>query len=313
MFYCGYLVYQGQLNWILSIITAAGVITGITISYCVGTILENKFIIKYGSYIHLDADKMDKVSNWFRKYGNGLLIISCFIPGIRHITGYFAGITKIPYKMVCIAVVFIGLIILSAGLIQDFFANEYIKFDTITSYIIARIFVKEWSNLFHFISYLTSLPVLISIALLITIWIITKGKNRILELRFLLSTLLGGEMLEELLRLIFHRPGPLELIITGYTKYTFPSEQAFMAVIVYGFAAYIIARHMHPHWIANVMIIFTIMICILSGISPVFMKEQYPSDITAGYVFGGIWLSLNIILMEVFRILPEVEKTNRAL
>lgn len=396
MIYCGYLVYQGQLNWLFSIITAAaGVITGITISFCIGTVLENKFIIKYGSYIHMNMEKMEQVSKWFRRYGNGLLIISCFIPGIRHITGYFAGITKIPYKkfainsyigafiwpsvfitlgkvlgpsweqfhaslkkyliiggvtagiiliciylyksykeqiteyvnkkleyalkifhslgklriaVVIIALIFVGLTILSAGLVQDFLANEYVKFDTMTSYIIDRIFVNEWSDMFHFISYLTSFPVLIFIVLFITAWIIKKGKNRILELRFLISIMLGGEILEELLRAVFHRLGPLESAVPGYMKYTFPSEQAFMSVITYGLAAFIIARHINRHWIASLMIIMTLVICILSGISPVFLKQQYPSDITAGYVFGGVWLSINILLLEVFRIIPEIEK-----
>ena len=99
MIYCGFLVFQGQLNWMISIIVAAaGVITGITISYFIGSILGNKFIIKYGSYFHMSTNELDKVSKWFTRFGNGLLIVSDFIPGVRHITGYFAGITKISYK-----------------------------------------------------------------------------------------------------------------------------------------------------------------------------------------------------------------------
>ena len=38
------------------------------------------------------------ISRWFERYGYGLLIVVYFIPGIRHVTGYFSGITKMPYK-----------------------------------------------------------------------------------------------------------------------------------------------------------------------------------------------------------------------
>ncbi|MDA8224160.1 MAG: DedA family protein, partial [Desulfitobacterium hafniense] len=99
MTYCGFLVFQGRLNWGISVIVAAlGVIVGITISYFISLTLGTPFFQKYGSYIHLGPDKLEKTSQWFERYGNGLLVIAYFIPGVRHITGYFSGIAKIPFK-----------------------------------------------------------------------------------------------------------------------------------------------------------------------------------------------------------------------
>lgn len=99
MSYCGYLVYKGKLNWGISIIISAiGTIIGITISYFIGKTLGISFFHKYGNYIHMGPKKFKKVSNWFEAYGNKLLIISYFIPGVRHFTGYFSGITDISFK-----------------------------------------------------------------------------------------------------------------------------------------------------------------------------------------------------------------------
>lgn len=99
MTYCGFLVNQHKLNWLLSILIASsGAIIGITISYFIGSKLGVTFFKRYGRYIYLGPDKLDKASVWFDKYGNGLLLISYFIPGVRHITGYFSGITEISYK-----------------------------------------------------------------------------------------------------------------------------------------------------------------------------------------------------------------------
>ncbi|MBU3190777.1 DedA family protein [Clostridium bowmanii] len=97
--YCGVLVNQGKMNWILSIFVALiGAIIGVTLSYFIGGILGTTFIEKYGHYVHMDKKNLDKVSVWFEKYGNRLLVVTYFIPGVRHITEYFSGITKISYK-----------------------------------------------------------------------------------------------------------------------------------------------------------------------------------------------------------------------
>ncbi|MBC2458977.1 DedA family protein [Clostridium beijerinckii] len=104
MTYCGYVVYMNKMGYLLSIIVAtSGAIIGITISYFIGRALEIRLIEKYGSYIHLNKNRMDKISTWYQKYGGILLIVAYFIPGIRHITGYFSGMTKVSYKKFAIS------------------------------------------------------------------------------------------------------------------------------------------------------------------------------------------------------------------
>lgn len=98
--YCGFLVNQQKLNWLLSILIASsGTIIGITILYFFGSIFGGAtFFNQYGHYINLGPKMLDKTSTWFNKYGNRLLVIAYFIPGVRTITGYFSGIMKLSYK-----------------------------------------------------------------------------------------------------------------------------------------------------------------------------------------------------------------------
>ncbi|AGF56252.1 membrane protein DedA with SNARE-associated domain [Clostridium saccharoperbutylacetonicum] len=99
MTYCGYVVSEGKMNLGLSIVIATiGICSGITLSYYIGRALEITFFEKYGRYFHLDKSKIEKTSKWFDKYGNKILIVAYFIPGIRHVTGYFSGIINMPYK-----------------------------------------------------------------------------------------------------------------------------------------------------------------------------------------------------------------------
>jgi len=99
MTYCGYVIYEGKMSLTISILIATlGVCIGITLSYFIGKILGVSFFEKYGHYIHMDKNRLDKISMWFEKYGNKLLIVAYFIPGVRHVTGYFSGITYVSYK-----------------------------------------------------------------------------------------------------------------------------------------------------------------------------------------------------------------------
>jgi membrane-associated phospholipid phosphatase len=133
------------------------------------------------------------------------------------------------------------------------------------------------------------------------VWISIRGKERILETLFLFITIIGGKILVEGLRLLFHRVGPSGNIST------FPSQQTLLAVIVYGFATFMVLRHSKNRWLKTLLFIITLGVCIFTGLTVIFFNLQYPSDAAAGYVFGGVWLTLNIVLMEVYRVLPKIQ------
>ena len=99
MSYTGLFVFEGKLNWLFSIVSAsAGVTAGITLSYGIGYRLGKPFLMKYGARFHFGEEKLERMSVWFDKYGDKLLFIAFFIPGVRHITGYFCGVTRMPFR-----------------------------------------------------------------------------------------------------------------------------------------------------------------------------------------------------------------------
>jgi membrane protein DedA with SNARE-associated domain len=395
MTYCGFLVYEAKMNWLLSILVATvGSALGITISYFLGGILGTGFFKKYGSYVHLGPEKLEKTSQWFKSYGNKLLIISYFIPIVCHITGYFSGIMEIPFKKFALnaylgallwtstfvslgkflgpnwdrfhgsvkkyliisslavgvilvfiyfyrsqrteiteftykmlnrtmkvfhsmgririaiaatAAAFLSFSILLIGVIQDYSAHEFSKFDTIVSYLVKSIFTKDWAHLIEQFSILTSLKLFVPLTILIIIWILRINKNRILEIQFLFITIGGAEVLQFILRNAFRRLGPSSINLIENIQYTFPSNQSLMAIAVYGFFAFIIIRHTKKAWISTTLVVSALFICILACLNPLFFQTEYPSDLYAGFIFGGVWLTINIILLEVYRILPKVQ------
>ncbi|MCB2295688.1 VTT domain-containing protein [Clostridium algoriphilum] len=395
MTYCGFLVYQSKMNWIVSIfIATSGVVIGITIAYFFGSKLGAKFFKKYGSYVHLGPKQLEKTSKWFNSWGNILLISAYFIPGVRHITGYFSGITEISYKRfalnayfgaliwtstfislgrvlgpdwgkfhsyiseylligslsislifiiiyayrnhktqiinstykilnktiitfhsmgrmkVAVAVVaaaFLMLDLLVIGVVHDYLVDEFDQFNVVVSFLVNIIFTKRWSYLISYFDLITSFKLLLPLTILILIWIIKKNRNIFLEIQFIFIVIGGGEMLQVILKNIFKRVGPSSISLIENSRYTFPSSESLMAVVAYGFFAFLIGSNVKRVWTKTAVLIVTLIICLFAGINPIYSQTEYPSDVYAGYIFGGIWLTINIILLEVYRILPKIQ------
>lgn len=109
--FVGYLCYQGKINLFISaIVSFLGSISGITVSYCLGRFIGLPFIEKYGNYVRISIDKIEKVHLWFDRIGKWTLVIGYYLPGIRHITAYVAGTAKINFHIFSFYAYFGGLI-----------------------------------------------------------------------------------------------------------------------------------------------------------------------------------------------------------
>lgn len=98
MVFAGFLMAHGKIAIVPSFIASwLGACVGITLSYVIGRTFGIFLIKKYGHWIRLSESKMMKVHNWFEKTGRWTLLIGYFIPGVRHLTGYAAGISKLEY------------------------------------------------------------------------------------------------------------------------------------------------------------------------------------------------------------------------
>ncbi|MBE3594235.1 MAG: DedA family protein [Candidatus Carbobacillus altaicus] len=98
MLYVGYMVSKGVFPWVVSIVHAAiGSMIGITIAYGIGYGLGEPFVRRFGRFVHLTPERFEKAAGWFDRYGYPLIAVGYFIPGVRHVTGYFAGMMRVPY------------------------------------------------------------------------------------------------------------------------------------------------------------------------------------------------------------------------
>jgi len=94
--FTGYLVFRGNLRLPLAFAAAlTGSACGITISYLLGRTFGLKLIHRYGRYVRIREEHVEKAHAWFRKAGHWSLTIGYFIPGVRHLTAYAAGMSDL--------------------------------------------------------------------------------------------------------------------------------------------------------------------------------------------------------------------------
>lgn len=99
--YTGYLVYLGLLHWLPAYLFAmAGAILGVTITYSIGYRFGTPLVDRFGKWLSIHPEFLEKTRKRYDKYGDKLLLYVFFVPGVRQFIGYFIGIIRLPYRTV---------------------------------------------------------------------------------------------------------------------------------------------------------------------------------------------------------------------
>jgi membrane protein DedA with SNARE-associated domain len=95
----GWLLANNKLLFIPTILAAIlGSIGGISLSYLFGRYAGSRLLRKYGPKMKISPEKLDSIHNWYEHIGKWLLFVGYFIPVVRHLSGFFAGSTKLSYR-----------------------------------------------------------------------------------------------------------------------------------------------------------------------------------------------------------------------
>ncbi len=94
--FSGYLAYKGNFSLPLVFLTAwAGSTCGITISFYLGRVFGMSVIHRYGKYARITEDHIRKAHAWFDRVGHWGLTFGYFIPGVRHVSAFAAGMSAV--------------------------------------------------------------------------------------------------------------------------------------------------------------------------------------------------------------------------
>lgn len=97
--FSGYLAFAGQFDLKLVILFASfGELLGALIAYYIGFYGGRPLINKFGKYILISGHDLDRIENWFLKYGSKAVFLCRFLPLIRAYSSFPAGLAKMNVK-----------------------------------------------------------------------------------------------------------------------------------------------------------------------------------------------------------------------
>jgi undecaprenyl-diphosphatase len=114
--------------------------------------------------------------------------------------------------------------------------------------------------------------------------------RRRIEAAWLAAALCGAMLLDPLLKALLHRPRPTIIShLTEASGSSFPSGHALVAAAAYLTLGAMIARHAQSRAGKAAVMAAAVLLVGLIGISRVYLGVHWPSDVIAGWTFGGAW------------------------
>lgn len=100
LFFLGILISQQQLDGIYCFFVSwFGATMGMIVGYGIGYYFGHPFMKRYGKYIGMKAERWERTNQLFEKYGKWLVVFGFYLPGVRQISPYMAGVTRFPFLL----------------------------------------------------------------------------------------------------------------------------------------------------------------------------------------------------------------------
>lgn len=93
----GFLVGRGDLVfWAALLASTFGSVAGALILYALGRYGGRKLVLRYGRFLRVDEESLDRADAWFRRYGDWVVLFARIVPFARSIVSIPAGTMNMP-------------------------------------------------------------------------------------------------------------------------------------------------------------------------------------------------------------------------
>ncbi len=121
----GYLIFKGRLDPLPTVFFALlGSTCGMMLSYVIGRTFGLYVTYKFGRFVHVTAEQISRMHDWFEHSGRWAVLFGYFLPGVRHLTAFVAGTSKMPFWEFTAFSSAGGLLWLSSFIVAGYFLEE---------------------------------------------------------------------------------------------------------------------------------------------------------------------------------------------
>ena len=169
------------------------------------------------------------------------------------------------------------------------------------------------TTVFKFFTFMGSIQ---AVAVFLAVIVIAGWRHRILPVAYVLA-LGGAVVISQTLKLLFGRLRPdqaFRLVVEN--GFSFPSGHTFVATVLYGLSAYLLARTLRSRAARWLVVAGMLPLIVLVGASRIYLGVHFPSDVLASMTFGSAFLCLLIAAVEInqrYRLQPALILTRQAM
>lgn len=147
------------------------------------------------------------------------------------------------------------------------------------------------------ITFLGSSYFLLPANILLICWILLFKKNRLLAMQWAI-TAIGSLLLMYFFKGFYGRQRPLDPFLEAATGFSFPSGHTLNGLVFFGLLIYIIWKIAANRYWKFWGIVFFSLIILGIGLSRIYLRVHYASDVLGGLTLGVAWLTLSIYVFE---------------
>jgi membrane protein DedA with SNARE-associated domain len=93
----GVLAAQGHVAlWQVVVVATLANLVGSLIIYALGRYAGREVVLRYGRYVRITSEHLDRADRWFERWGSWAVFITRMLPGVRSVISLPAGIARMP-------------------------------------------------------------------------------------------------------------------------------------------------------------------------------------------------------------------------
>ena len=95
----GYLVSQGRLEfWSTVAVASLGSLVGTMVDFSIGYYLGRPAVLRYGRIVRFSEKRLETTERWFASHGKSVVLLARFVPLLRTLIAFPAGIVRMDVK-----------------------------------------------------------------------------------------------------------------------------------------------------------------------------------------------------------------------
>ena len=95
----GYLVSQGRLEfWSTVVVATIGSMVGTMVDFGIGYYLGRPAVVRYGRIVRFSEKRLGTTEKWFAVHGRSVVLLARFVPLLRTLIAFPAGIVRMDVK-----------------------------------------------------------------------------------------------------------------------------------------------------------------------------------------------------------------------